>query len=98
VGKKRVMKNLNPKAHLFVNTNYYQIPESGRVVEEGELIKIVGEHGKRFKFKQHVKRTDNDIEWIDCIEIEKGLSAGWRSFRPDRIKPLPKSRRQKRAA
>jgi hypothetical protein len=99
VGRRKKIKSLNPNAHLFIKTESYEIPETSRVIEKDEIIKISGEHGRRFKFKQHVKRSDTGVEWIDCIQIEKGLSAGWRSFRPERIKPLPKSRRpRKRAA
>jgi hypothetical protein len=98
VVRRKKYKSPNPNAHLFINTDYYEIPESSRVIQKDEIIKISGEHGKKFKFKEHVKRSDTNVEWINCIQIEKGLSAGWRSFRPDRIKPLPRSRKQKRAA
>lgn len=67
------------------------MPE-GRVIEEGEIIKISGEHGLKFKFKGHVVRSDNGIEWIDCYELERGVMAKQRSFRPNRIKPIPKRR------
>jgi len=96
VGRRKKIKSLKPNAHLFVEIDHYTIPESGRVIEKDEIIKISGEHGRRFKFKSYVQRSDNGVEWINCIQIEKGLSAGWRSFRPDRIKPLPKSRRPRK--
>ena len=98
MGRRKKIKSLNPNAHLFVETDQYIIPESGRIIEKDEIIKISGEHGRRFKFKAHVQRSDNGVEWINCIQIEKGLSAGWRSFRPNRIKPLPKTRRPRKKA
>ena len=69
--------------------------ENGRVIESGELIKISGEHGGKFRFLEHVRNIENGAEWIDCFQIERGMVCGWRSFRPDRIKPLPKKRRAK---
>jgi hypothetical protein len=67
--------------------------QDGRTIEKDEVIKIVGEHGTRFKFKSHVTRTDTGVEWIDCFELEKGIIAKHRSFKPDRIKALPRKRR-----
>ena len=91
--KKKNLVSLNPNAHLFIEQSTYTIPDSGRVIEQNEVIKISGEHGRKFKFKSHVTRSDSGVEWINCIQLERGVSAGWRSFRPNRIKPLPKSRR-----
>lgn len=93
MARRKKHKSLNPNAHLFVNVDHYILPENGRVIEKDEVIKISGEHGRKFVFKQHVTRTDTGVEWIDCIQLEKGVSAGWRFFRPDRIKPLPKKRK-----
>jgi hypothetical protein len=64
----------------------------GRTIEKDELIKIHGEWGGKFKFQEHVIRKDTGAEWIDCFELDKGLLCGWRSFKPERIKPLPKRR------
>ncbi len=30
--------------------------------------------------------------WIDCVELEKGVACGMRSFYPDRVKLIPKKR------
>jgi hypothetical protein len=98
VGRRKKIKSLNPNAHLFVKTEHYAIPETNRVIELDETIKISGEHGRKFRFKSHVIRTDTGVEWIECIQLEKSVSAGWRFFRPDRIKPLPKSRRPRKKA
>jgi len=68
----------------------------GRIIEKDEIIKIQGEHGGKFKFLEHVTRTDSGIDWIDCFEIRGGVLCGWRSFRVERIKPLPKTRRKRR--
>jgi len=84
---------ISPNAHLYQRESNYTMPD-GRVIEVGETIKIHGEWGSKFKFKEHVVRIDSGAEWIDCFQIIGGQLAGWRSFRPDRIKPMPKKRRK----
>jgi hypothetical protein len=96
VGRRKKIKSLNPNAHLFIKEDCFTMPDTNRVIEQDEVIKISGEHGRKFRFKSHVTRTDTGIEWIECIQLEKSVSAGWRFFRPDRIKPLPKSRRPRK--
>lgn len=91
----RRKKIVSPLAHLYHREPTFTTSE-GRVIEEDEIIKIRGIWGVKFKFKEYVKRTDNGNEWIDCFELEKGQLCGHRSFKPDRIKPLPKTRRKRR--
>ena len=84
-----------PTAHLYQRETYYTTPE-GRVIEENEIIKIKGEYGTKFKFKAFVTKLDNGAQWIDCMELERGVVSKWRSFKADRIKPLPKTRRPRK--
>jgi hypothetical protein len=91
----RRKKVISPNAHLFDRTSEYTL-ESGRTISEGEVIKIDGVWGTKFKFKEHVIRTDNGKEWIDCYELEKGVKCGLRSFYPERIKPIPVRKRTNR--
>ena len=86
---------VSPYQHLYNRVPYFIMPD-GRVIEKDEIIKIKGEHGGKFKFLEHVTRTDSGIEWIDCFELRGGVLCGWRSFYPDRIKPMPKTRRKRR--
>jgi hypothetical protein len=90
--KKRVV---SPLEHLYDRTSEYTL-ESGRTVSEGEIIKISGVWGTKFKFKEYVVRTDNGKEWIDCYELEKGVRCGLRSFYPEKIKPMPIRKRRNR--
>lgn len=61
------------------------------------MIKIKGEHGSVFKFKEFVEKIDNGASWVDCYEMEKGLPCGLRSFHLERVKTIPKKRvRRKR--
>jgi len=90
----RKKATVSPNAHLYAINDSYTMPD-GRTIVKDETIKIDGEHGGKFKFLQHVIRTDNAIEWIDCFEIRSGVMCAWRSFRPNRIKPLPKTKKKK---
>ena len=94
----RRKKVVSPNDHLYIRTPEFTMPD-GRVIQRGEIIKIDGEWGGKFKFHEYVVRTDSGIDWIDCFEIVKGYSSGWRSFRTDRIKPIPirKKRKKKNA-
>ena len=93
----RRKKVVSPLADLYDRAPEYTL-ENGRTIFEGEVIKIDGVWGTKFKFKEHVIRTDNGKEWIDCYELEKGISCGLRSFYPERIKPIPvRKRRNKRS-
>lgn len=85
---------VSPNSHLYSRKPYYTTPE-GRFIESGEIIKIVGEWGGKFKFVEHVVKNDSGAEWIDCFQIENGVMCGWRSFKPERIKPIPKKRNKK---
>ena len=69
-----------------------QIVVGNRRIVRGDTIKIEGEHGGKFKFNSLVTNTVNGTQWIDCFELHKGVVSGWRSFRPDRIKPIPVKR------
>jgi hypothetical protein len=91
----RRKKVVSPLAHLYHREPTYTTAE-GRTIEPGEIIKIKGVWGSKFKFKEYVRRTDSDAEWIDCFELEKGQLCGHRSFRPELIKPLPKTRRKRK--
>ena len=89
---------VSPLAHLYHREPTYTTSE-GRIIEAGEVIKIKGVWGTKFKFIEYVQRTDDAAkEWIDCYELEKGQLCGHRSFRPELIKPLskPKKRRVKK--
>jgi hypothetical protein len=92
----RRKKIVSPLESLYDRTPEYTL-ESGRTITEGEIIKIDGVWGTKFKFKEHVIRTDNGKEWIDCYELEKGVNCGLRSFYPEKIKPIPiRKRRNKK--
>lgn len=91
MSRKRIV---SPFSHLYYREQSITI-DGGRVIQKGEVIKIKGINATKFVFKEHVRRTDSGIEWIDCFELDKGVSCGQRSFRTDRIKPLPKAKKKR---
>lgn len=93
MSKKR--KIVSPMEHLYSRSSEYTL-QSGRIIYQGEIIKIDGVWGVSFKFKEHIVRTDSGKEWIDCYELEKGITCGLRSFYPEKIKPLSKKRNKKK--
>ncbi len=40
-------------------------------VVHGDIIKIDGEHGLRFKFHSLVTNPATGVQWVDCFELEK---------------------------
>ena len=68
------------------------VTTSGRQINQGDIIKIQGEWGTKFKFLNLVTNPDNNAQWIDCFEIEKGQISRYRAFRPERVKHIPKKR------
>jgi hypothetical protein len=73
----------------------YQLDVNGRIVLSGEIIKISGEHGARFKFISLVTNKETGSSWIDCFEMDKTMASAWRSFKVDRVKLMPIKRGKK---
>jgi hypothetical protein len=71
---------------------FSRVPEltiGNRTIVAGDIIKIEGEHGGRFKFHSLVTNTETGVQWVDCFEVHKSVVSAWRSFRSDRIKLIP---------
>ena len=62
--------------------------DNGHVIKVGDLIKVKGIYGTKFKFLNLVLNPKTDVKWVDCIELDRGISGPFRSFYPDRIKPI----------
>ena len=88
-------KVISPFSHLYFREPFYTMPD-GRVIERGEIIKIKGIYATKFKFFEYVRRLDTGVDWIECFELEKGVHCGQRSFRVERVKPLPKIKRRRK--
>ena len=71
----------------------YDLEIGNFTISNGDLIKIQGEHGMRFKFHSLTTNTETGVTWVDCFEVHKRAGAGcFRSFRVDRVKRIPTKR------
>jgi len=83
---------INRKSSVIRETKFersYELQVGNRTILSGEIIKINGEHGAKFKFISLVTNKETGVTWIDCFELDKNTASAWRSFKPDRIKPMP---------
>jgi hypothetical protein len=83
---------ISRKASAIRETKFersYEIQVGTRTVLSGEVIKINGEHGSKFKFISLVTNKETGATWIDCFELDKNIVSAWRSFKADRIKLMP---------
>ena len=73
----------------------YEMQYENFTIERGELIKITGEYGTRFKFESITTNPINNAVWVDCFEMWRGRQGAYRSFSVDRVKRIPKRRPRK---
>lgn len=81
-----------------LETKFQKVPEliiDGFVISQGDLIKVRGEYGVRFKFSSLTTNLESGAQWIDCFEVFRGQVGAFRSFKSDRIKRIPKKRTKK---
>lgn len=67
----------------------YSIEINGFEISRGDIIKISGEYGLKFKFDSIVTNTETGSRWVDCFEMYRGASHSYRSFSIDKIKRIP---------
>lgn len=67
----------------------------GFEIVRGDLIKVAGEYGLKFKFHGLVTNSDTGAVWVDCFEVFRNVSSAYRSFKPEQVKRIPQ--RGKRA-
>jgi hypothetical protein len=83
---------INRKSSAIRETKFersYELQVGNRTILSGEVIKINGEHGAKFKFISLVTNKETGATWIDCFELDKNIVSAWRSFKTDRIKLMP---------
>jgi hypothetical protein len=66
----------------------------GFEVLRGDIIKVKGQHGSKFKFSFFTTNTETGSTWIDCFELQKGLPGAFRSFSVEDVKRVPKKRKR----
>lgn len=73
-----------------------QIVVDGFEINQGDTIKISGQHGSKFRFISLTKNNLTGSQWIDCFEIIGGVASVFRSFKEEQIKRIPKKRGRRR--
>lgn len=68
---------------------------NGFEIVRGDIIKVVGQYGTKFKFDSLVTNTETGAVWVDCFEVFRASASAYRSFRPEMVKRIPQ--RGKRA-
>lgn len=79
-------------------TNFDTVPYlelDGFTINAGDIIKVKGEYGTKFKFVGVTTNTLTGSSWVDCFEIFRGSAQQFRAFKQDRVKRIPQ--RGKRA-
>jgi hypothetical protein len=81
-------------------TKFLRDPEisiDGFTISQGDLFKVKGEYGNKFKFLGLITNLETGSQWVDCFEVVRGQVGALRSFKSDRIKRIPqKGKRAKR--
>jgi len=67
----------------------------GFEIVKGDIIKVAGQRGLKFKFDSVVTNPESSSTWVDCFEIFRATASQYRSFRVEDIKRIPQ--RGKRA-
>jgi len=90
-------KRVSAKPTYFVTEPYMEV--DGFPIHAGDIIKVRGEYGTKFKFVGVTTNTLTGSNWVDCHEIFRGKPQQFRAFKQDKIKRVPqKGRRAKRVA
>ena len=92
-----MIKRKSTKPRITKFNRVYDIEVGNFVINSGDLIKISGEHGMRFKFHSLTTNTDTGVTWVDCFEVHKRASGCFRSFRIDRVRRIPVKRGWRKA-
>jgi hypothetical protein len=82
----------------IAETKFHRVPElpfDNHIISRGDMIKVKGEYGMKFKFDHVVTNTETGAVWIDCFETFRGTVGAFRSFKIDRVKRIPKRRVKK---
>lgn len=92
---KRIKAETKPS--IFTTEPYMEV--NGFPIKRGDIIKVYGEYGSKFKFIGITTNTVTGASWVDCYEIINGMSSVFRSFKQERIKRIPtRGKRAKRVS
>jgi hypothetical protein len=75
----------------------YSVLIDGFELLPGDLFRVRGQHGAKFKFQSFVTNLGTGAQWVDCLEVVSNTPSVFRSFKLEQIKRIPnKGRRAKR--
>lgn len=75
-------------------TTVPRMESNGFEINSGDIVKVYGEYGARFKFVGITTNERTGSTWVDCFEIIGGVPSVFRSFKEERIKRIPKKRKR----
>lgn len=67
----------------------------GFEINKGDMIKVSGQYGGKFRFDSLTTNLETGAQWVDCFEVNNGIAFAFRSFFLKDIKRIPQ--RGKRA-
>lgn len=67
---------------------------NGFIINAGDIIKVSGQKGGRFKFIGVTTNNLTGSSWVDCFEVLNGVSSVFRSFKIEQIKRIPQRKRR----
>lgn len=86
-------KKSEVKESYFSTEPYMEV--AGFPIHAGEIIKVNGQWGAKFKFVGVTTNNLTGATWVDCFEIIGTVPSVFRSFKIDQVRRIPK--RGKRA-
>ena len=85
---------------VVISDSPFQIePEfehNGFIISAGDLVKVKGEYGSRFKVRGLTTNIETGATWIDVFEMFRGKPQQFRAFKQDRIKRIPQKGKRAR--
>lgn len=80
------------KPSYFETVPYMTI--DGFEIHAGDIIKVQGEYGNKFRFVGVTTNSLTGSRWVDCFQIIGGVASVFRSFKEDKIKRIPNRRKR----
>lgn len=94
MGRHKKMAVQPPPSIFIKDTSPLALP-SGGVLEQGDVFRVHGEYGTRFKFFSLTTNRETGVSWVDCFEVYKLRGGVMRSFYIEKIKKIPVRRKRR---
>lgn len=93
MGRRKKTAATSPRETKFRTEPSFEL--NGFIINAGDLVKVHGEYGGKFKVVGLTTNIETNNSWVDCFEIIGGIPSVFRSFKLERLKRIPQ--RGKRA-